>query len=755
MKKKSLLILSLTASMCLLSSCQFIDYLHSMIVRDSSSDTTIANNSEEESSNSDNLTTSNDEITSDEISSSEESISSSSKDIRELFVESEPKTSYLKYETLDLSELIVCRQTNTRTVRTKNYTLTWTHNNQVAKDKDILKFDAGNYQLEISETGYDSCFLDIEIRNISDFHQDIEITSLPQSEYYPKDVFSSSGMVVMLNTHFVDDEDTPHNKSETITDYTAKIEGASAKNYRFASAGTYTLTISYTGYDDTLLTCSHTLIVNESTYTPIEYEDDSIEFVTDDDTVTINITNSTKSNSDKGYYSPDEVTVPKTIYDYGFQNAYNWHYTPTTGKVPILFVPVVIPGYENKATDANWQLIKKCAFGKRSDMHFESLHSYYYQASYGQLDFTGIVTDYFYPSQYSTEFKSVSDFTESNNATLAQLALDWAVDTLGVNAKEYDSDNDGFVDAMWMVYMKNSESGSEVWWPFSYKGNENANINDPNVNNYGWCGLDFLDDSYSSQTGLTNKDGDAHVMIHETGHMLGLTDYYSYSYSGYSPLGGFDMMDQNLGDHNPYSKMLYGWIKPYIAYGNCSITLNTCQLKDNVIVIPYDNKTYTKDSAGKVKFNVFDEYLIVDFYTDQNLYRQGYDLYGANKISGRGGRIYHVDSRLGYYYGGFNMFTNPDDVFTSTRNFIRLITNSESGNRAESTYISSLNDAFDEIRLISADKRFLSDSNKANINSMFSSTTNTFSLSSYSSQFPLTTKFNNGQSCSYNVTFNF
>ena len=66
---------------------------------------------------------------------------------------------------------------------------------------------------------------------------------------------------------------------------------------------------------------------------------------------------------------------------------------------------------------------------------------------------------------------------------------------------------------------------------------------------------------------------DTHTYIHETGHFLGLNDYYSDTPT-YSPIGKHDMMDANVGDHNSYSKMLLGWTKPYLVTGNGTIDLN-------------------------------------------------------------------------------------------------------------------------------------------------------------------------------------
>jgi len=53
------------------------------------------------------------------------------------------------------------------------------------------------------------------------------------------------------------------------------------------------------------------------------------------------------------------------------------------------------------------------------------------------------------------------------------------------------------------------------------------------------------------------------VVIHETGHALGLPDYYDYDdkVGPRGGVGGLDMMDNNWGDHNPFSKWLLGWLE--------------------------------------------------------------------------------------------------------------------------------------------------------------------------------------------------
>ena len=69
---------------------------------------------------------------------------------------------------------------------------------------------------------------------------------------------------------------------------------------------------------------------------------------------------------------------------------------------------------------------------------------------------------------------------------------------------------------------------------------------------------------------------DAHTFIHETGHLLGLDDYYDYNdYRGAKGgLYGADMMDNNIGDHGSVNKLLLGWIEPTVVCGAGEINID-------------------------------------------------------------------------------------------------------------------------------------------------------------------------------------
>lgn len=666
-----------------------------------------------------------------------------------LTIDVSPKLDYYVYDEFDFTGLVVSQtdyNVKDEVLEHKeidDYTICHTDKTPVQEGEKIR--EAGYLDLKIIKENCEFAKLSLFVYDVTNFKQSLSITNLPtKSDYEPGETFDPSGLTVVMKTSYK--SDTSKTFTEVVEDYTLEVSGQDATNKVFSSSGSYQIDIKAKGWDGTELSAFFTLLVakKDGISTPGEYDDPSINFYQDQSTVTIDITTTQSTGSDE-YYSPDQVINEFNLEDYSKRNAINWKYSPAIGKVPFLIVPVITPNEKAKATDENHALIEKAFFGNSSDLHFESLHSYYYQSSYGQLDITGGVTSYFDPSTVNSKYAKESGWDADCSATIAQMAADWAESTYNIDMKKYDSNGDGFIDGMWLIYLHDVDSNTDPWWGFTSSTGQTANRNHPTTNTYGWAGLGFLTGACFSSypQNLENWPCDAHVLIHETGHMLGLNDYYSYNSGNYGPLGCVDMMDNNCGDHNAYSKMLYGWTTPYIVYGNARLTIKSSQLKDTVIVIPYDDKQYMTNSDGKVLFNVWDEYLVLEFYTDKNLNSSDYDAYSVNHIQGKGIKLYHADARLakytqsGYSYS-LSFYSDPDTPFkaNNTDKVYQVISNSEGGDRKESSFtgISSSADCYDELRLISADKRYLNTRSKANSNSLFKAGSS-FSLSSYSSQF--------------------
>ena len=172
-----------------------------------------------------------------------------------------------------------------------------------------------------------------------------------------------------------------------------------------------------------------------------------------------------------------------------------------------------------------------------------------------------------------------------------------------------------------------------------------------------WASYEFMFD----ETLGVNANVDAETYIHEFGHLLGLPDYYSQSHAA-GPLGGWDMMDWNAGDHGPLNKLMLGWIDPIVATAGFQydVTLDSYSLdtdgEDVALLIPRSNANFNDGDA-------FDEYLLIIYYTPNGLYsgHMGTDA----SISEAGIAIYHVDARLANDANEWEFFLN-DNEGTST-----------------------------------------------------------------------------------------
>lgn len=661
---------------------------------------------------------------------------------KRLVVTAQGKKEYQQYDEFDFSSLTVEEQTvrNDSIVSTApvtDFTLIDTSTKRVI-DATTKLSDFGNRTLEVSKEGYLSTSFNINVLRVLSFSQRIELTSLPGIlEYSQGEQLDVAGLTVMLHTTYLNRDGESISSEQEVEDYSLLYNNQTIDpfNFTLSSFGSYEFTVDYKSWDNkTDLTSAFTVFAtqpkdNITAKDSYSYEADN-EWTFNQEKMTVTITNPNKKSAAgdpaEGYYSPDQVDTSFGVKKYGENSYEGWDYTPSLGKTPLLVVPVVLPGYENQANETNWNQIKKVFFGSSADLNFESLHSYYWKSSFHQLDFTGIVTDYFNLSQDSTNYKEGLTSTGDVHG-LAQEAVNWAKARYGLNLSNYDSDKNGTIDGLWMVYIGPTDRSDSLGWAYTDTTRQKGTATNPLANIFGWTGIDFLWNKAYGSKETPDSTGDAHVVIHETGHMLGLTDYYSYSGAGYSPLGGVDMMDNNVGDHNPYSKMLLGWIKPYVVTGaKATITIHSNQgkgfntpLQDNVIVIPSDNRVYERTADGKLRFNLFDEYLVLDYYTYENLNDKPYESLNAEtphplsiegvSFSGKGGRLYHVDNRLSYYDNSnpnetkAPLYANPDDVFTETRfRFFRSISNSESGQRSESIIpgMPTNAGAYDEIRWI-------------------------------------------------------
>lgn len=639
-------------------------------------------------------------------------------DEKRLVIRGDFKKEYLQHEILDLSGMEVYEVHGKEEKKTDLFYIVDLDGTKVDDSYTLEK--VGDLTFHVRESGYKCTSFRVTVEGKGALVID---SYANERTYHIGDDLSLEGMKVGFQ------KGTGSSASKTpLTNYNIDIADEDGNKYPadgfvFKKKGTYIVLIS-TIYNGTKYQTNFMVTCNEEDSSLPEELGQSFQLMNEDsDTMNVKITRP----GDKGvneYYPSNKVKLAMTANQYGEKSYLNWSYTPSVGRTPLLVIPTVIPGYEDY-TDLNKakNVINDAFFGSSDKLNFESLHSYYYKSSYGKLDFTGRVTDFYRPDQNpNSEFKKESDFTQAKVGSFIQEAVDWAAEKYHLDLDYFDTDDNGTVDGVWVVYVHPTETENKnlnrTFWAFSGTTQRKGSLTHPLVNNYGWAGIDFLDTTYQDKGKDGNPDNpdcglDAHVIIHETGHMLGLPDYYSYAESTYAPLGRIDIMDSNVGDQNPFSKMMLGWVTPNIVYGNATIKLNTSSSKDSLIVIPYDDKKYEKDEEGNIIFNPYDEYLIVDFYSSSNLNNQGYWAYNVDTIKGKGGRIYHVDNRILEVDENKHFYfpEDPDHILQSTgNNLYGVITNTEKGTSAEKAITHEdcyIKDEWDQLRWISKDKRKL------------------------------------------------
>lgn len=304
----------------------------------------------------------------------------------------------------------------------------------------------------------------------------------------------------------------------------------------------------------------------------------------------------------------------------------------STGTQKLLIIPVCFTDYP-APTDFK-ENIELAFFGTEEDTGWESVQSFYKKSSYGKLNITGTVLESFQTNEPSTYFENLSTDPVDSEEEIIVRAFEYYDSS--VDFSDYDCDKDGFVDSVIIIYStpRQVSMSNTLWKAFvsfiCYK--------DICYDNTSVCFSMFASYTYMFDKTRAKKElkRNTEVYIHETGHLLGLEDYYDNNLSTGSDggLGQSDMMDHNVGDHNAFTKMMLGWACPYVVTGvNTSITLNPFTSSGDCIIIP----KLWKDSF-------FAEYYLIDFYTPDGLYEYSLGNEGIFTISGV--RIYHVIATL-------------------------------------------------------------------------------------------------------------
>ncbi len=397
-----------------------------------------------------------------------------------------------------------------------------------------------------------------------------------------------------------------------------------------------------------------------------------------------------KASEGHGYFTPTvESLSPYTYQNYSGIETLGGSGMPSSGNVNILVIPVQFNNAKFESSGISEKqvhdVLQEAFFSENEngqDTPWESLHSYYKKASFGRLNIGGDVS--------SIVTYNADDTTlDGNNTGLAQTITLDAIRQLEekgeLDPTRYDANGDGYIDGIEVIYFTSQsiptggfggqDKSGNLWWNFTTNVNGTKNVKKPGARRIFWSRFDFLTNTYYSSykdasgnpigSRIDGKSVDAHTIIHETGHMMGAPDYYSYDHQE-GPAGCVDMMDQNVGDHNAYTKMAYNWVAPMVVDGslaNFEITLPSYTDTGKFILL----RNTTTDPWNKTPY---DEYLILEYYTPTGVNKMdstGYPEWSnatsstGSSAYGHGGtyehpglQVFHVDARTGSEKGTLN-----------------------------------------------------------------------------------------------------
>lgn len=332
---------------------------------------------------------------------------------------------------------------------------------------------------------------------------------------------------------------------------------------------------------------------------------------------------------------------------------------PTTGEPGVLVIPIQFPDVLASTKGYKIERIKSILNGGEGETDYYSLDEYYKKASFGQLDLNITVLDEWFTTKHDSKYYK-TERTEYDGVDVRigdQMILNEALEYLDkkMDLSQFDSDNNGTIDAVIMVNTLTVDYTHPFHWAYRYwnvytdKGNNPYTYDGVRANDFIWVAYSFMHEEISSSGNpiYSNQEiMNPQTFIHEFGHILGAEDYYDTSYgSGSGPMKGNDIMDSTIGDHNPFTKFIYGWIdNSRLVNTDSEITLSLKPYDEGGDTIILANNW--DDSLG-----AFQEYFILIYYRARGLNGEKERYHPKDGLV-----LYHVNAELAYEKYLFDSF---------------------------------------------------------------------------------------------------
>lgn len=230
------------------------------------------------------------------------------------------------------------------------------------------------------------------------------------------------------------------------------------------------------------------------------------------------------------------------------------------------------------------------------------------QIGYRNNGATGSAKDYFL-AQSNNKFQPVFDVVDpvtlpenmeyyggnKNNGddqNPKQMIIDAcrAADKEGVDFAQYDQNNDGKVDLIYVIYAGYAEAqggGSETIWPHAWNvsDKEEITLDGKRLNSYA-CSSELMGGSGTRLDGIG-------TFCHEYSHCLGLPDLYATNNNGNFGMGEWDVMDGGSYNNNSktpagysaFERYSVGWLDYEELTASSSIRLERLSTSNKAYVI--------------------------------------------------------------------------------------------------------------------------------------------------------------------------
>jgi M6 family metalloprotease-like protein len=332
------------------------------------------------------------------------------------------------------------------------------------------------------------------------------------------------------------------------------------------------------------------------------------------------------SKTKKGlFYSKEQLQMLKSIRAIKAKEAQKSF--PTTGNRKLI---CILMGFKDKAftkTQADFNnLFNQTNYTTNGATG--SVKDYYLENSYNQFNLTVTVAGPYTASQnmsyYGANDSDGYDVKPDVLVTEAVTAAD-----ADVNFADFDNDNDGNVDGVYVIYAGyGEEAGAPTNTIWAHAWEIPAKTCDGKIITSYSCSSELSGTSGTTMTSIG-------VICHEFGHVLGAPDYYDTDYETggqYEGTGEWDLMASGSWNndgitpahHNAYTKtMIYGWGVATTLTDGTSITIPSSKTNSSAF---YRINTATTD----------------EFYLIENRQQTGFDAYAP----GHGLIIYHVSKDI-------------------------------------------------------------------------------------------------------------